>query len=1034
MTPILRKDTELVFPSNIVVSASAGSGKTYTLAQRYVQFLLSQRIPNNNLRNILAITFTNLAAKEMRQRVLDYLKALSMGREKQLAEMSFLVALDAKELRKRAGELVDRILDGYSEFQVKTIDSFMVSIFKASALDFGFNPDVEIQLTNDTMIDEAFEVFGREFNVRPEQAQLLDHLVDLLSQTREGKKRFLWDPYNVLAEEVKSIYELVSSQPKSPVLDRGGASIRVLKQRIEQKAKELHTLLVSLQLPIQRHLENDLAQAMAGDIDPVLGRTLKDKAVGKLIGPKAERVYEGNRSAIDSALAAYNDSIREFCLARSRSYYDPYLEAIAEVGDVLESLKRTQGKLFIHDINKKLVGKLVLDIVPDVYFRLGETIYHYLIDEFQDTAPIQWANLKPLIENSLAQGSGSLFIVGDTKQSIYAFRFADWMIMRNLMTVNQFPSTDLDVRTLATNWRSDEQIVKFTRTVFEDIIQQTPEWSTPGTLSGLASCEQEITDSHKGKGYVETNWFARDDDAFPERTRIVDVVRDCRARGFQYGDIALLTPNNEDVIKVSGWLNQYRIPFISHSSLDIRTRKVTGEILSLLQFFDSPVDNLAFSTFLLGDLLQSSLEYHGGSLSREQIHELLFTARETGGPPLYKQFQERYPEMWKRYFEDLYSRVGYLPLYDFVSDLLKVFDVFKSMPQHEGTFVKLLDVVKQFEESGNSSTKDFLLFALDTPDGSGWEMDVPPGGDAVTLMTIHKAKGLDFPVVIVLLYDWWKKGNPCYVQECDDSIRLLRISEEDADKVDELAVVFNEQRLKNQADELNKLYVALTRAKHAMFVISVYGKDGRSGNKTKDEYAPSMFFPDGHYGTWSAVKPSTKQTGGMNPLGTLHLAERRAYDTGSTRRQELSGMARGDAVHAFLAKIEFLEGPVEQCVDRLLSDGEPAIPSSPELRTTLVEFLSLESVREFFVPAAYRRVLREQEFANASGMMYRLDRVLVEEEKIVVVDFKTGGDELEQEYREQVGNYVKLLKDVFPGKRVEGILAYVDMKQIRTVT
>ena len=112
MPSVLKKDTQLVFPSNIIVSASAGSGKTYTLAQRYVQFLLSQHVPNNNLRNILAITFTNLAAKEMRQRVLDSLKALAMGRHTDLAEMSALVSLDDKTLRQRAGDLVERILQG----------------------------------------------------------------------------------------------------------------------------------------------------------------------------------------------------------------------------------------------------------------------------------------------------------------------------------------------------------------------------------------------------------------------------------------------------------------------------------------------------------------------------------------------------------------------------------------------------------------------------------------------------------------------------------------------------------------------------------------------------------------------------------------------------------------------------------------------------------------------------------------------------------------------------------------------------------
>ena len=298
MSFILPKDSDLIFPANIVVGASAGSGKTSALTQRYVQFLLSDRIPNNGLRNILAITFTNLAAKEMRQKVLQYLKGLSLGNKEKLDAMSRLVSLDTMTLKKKASNLVEDILTNYSDFQVRTIDSFMVSVFKASALDFGFSPDVEIQLTNDTLIDEAFDAYGREFGSHPEQAALLDHLVDLLSQTREGKKRFLWDPYKTLSEEVKNLYELISSQPKDPIPEVGGDALKELKRQIIAQASKLHSILTSSGLPIQRYLEKDLAQAMDGDVDSVVGKKLKDKVVGRLIGPKMDRTYEQHRPEI----------------------------------------------------------------------------------------------------------------------------------------------------------------------------------------------------------------------------------------------------------------------------------------------------------------------------------------------------------------------------------------------------------------------------------------------------------------------------------------------------------------------------------------------------------------------------------------------------------------------------------------------------------------------------------------------------------------------------------------------------------------
>ncbi len=1039
MSSILQKDSGLSFPANVVVSASAGSGKTFTLTQRYVQFLLSSYVSHNNTRNILAITFTNLAAKEMRQKVLEYLKALCLGNKKQVEEMSVLLSLDEATLKQRACESVDHILTNYSDFQVKTIDSFMVSVFKASALDFGFNPDVEIQLTNDTLIDEAFAAFSREFGSRPEQAALLDHLIDMLSQTREGRKRFLWDPYATIGEEVKMLYELISSQPKEPIVEAGGGEMKGIKQRMVQHASRLHTMLASLNVPIQKNLERDLLQVIGGEIDQVVGRTLKDKTVGKLVGPKMQRAYDDHKAEIDEMLGQYNEAIKDYCLVRARSYYDPYLKAIVEVKDVLDALKRRQGKLFIHDINKMLVGNLVRERVPEVYFRLGETIYHYMLDEFQDTAPIQWANLRPLIENSLAEGSGSLFVVGDTKQSIYGFRFADWTIMKRLKDTNEFPSARHEVKSLDVNWRSDEKIVEFTRKVFEESVPLT-DYAEPGSMSGLNECAQEVSGKHRGKGLVEVCFLEQDEDASPERKKIISIIHQCCERGFQLRDIALLTPNNEHVIRVSGWLNEQDIPFISHSSLDIRTRKITGEIIALLQFLDSPVDNLSFASFLLSDLFGATLRHHHRTLTRQDIREFLFSARRSNTQtPLYRVFQEQHVDVWEQYFESLYTKVGYLPLYDLVSELYKVFDVFSVIPQQEGTLVKLLDVVKLFEEGGNSSIKDFLSFALDTPEGSGWEMEVPVDGEAVTLMTIHKAKGLDFPVVLVLLYDWRNASRPYTVEELEDGIRILHITDKEVDKVDSLALLYNDQKLKNQADDLNKLYVALTRAEEEMYVLSVFdpGKENKNGEtKGKEDKVPSKFLPDRGYEATAKPPIAKRSVKQQRSLEIFHHTIRRRYEPGSLRKFGLPEMARGDAVHAVLAHIEIVDGDVDVVIAHAMQKATLEMMNETareQIRTTLSEFLRDAAVQQMFSPTAGRRVLRETELANASGMLYRLDRVLIDGNSITVIDFKTGGDELENEYREQIRNYLSLVKEVYPARKVAGVLAYVDMRVVREV-
>jgi ATP-dependent exoDNAse (exonuclease V) beta subunit len=293
--------------------------------------------------------------------------------------------------------------------------------------------------------------------------------------------------------------------------------------------------------------------------------------------------------------------------------------------------------------------------------------------------------------------------------------------------------------------------------------------------------------------------------------------------------------------------------------------------------------------------------------------------------------------------------------------------------------------------------------------------------------------------VLVLLYDWRNPGRPYTVEETEDGIRILHISEKDAEKVDSLAVLYHDQKLKNQADDLNKLYVALTRAEEEMYVLSVFdpGKEDKKGErKGKEDRVPSKFLPD------QVREAVTKPSIGKRPakeqqsLETFHHTVRRKYEAGALRKFRLPEMARGDAVHAVLAQIEIVDGDIDAVVTGAMQkanlDQTQAV-AQDEIRAAVAGFLSDAKVQAFFLSLPGRRVLRETELANASGMLYRLDRVLMDKDSVTVVDFKTGGYELEEDYREQVQNYISLLKDVFPQKKILGVLAYVDMREVRHV-
>ena len=268
--------------------------------------------------------------------------------------------------------------------------------------------------------------------------------------------------------------------------------------------------------------------------------------------------------------------------------------------------------------------------MPDVYFRLGDRIYHYLIDEFQDTSPIQWRNLEPLIEESLGKG-GSLFLVGDTKQAIYGFRDADYRIMRHLEAEpGHFGSVEASVRELKTNYRSDQAILDFVKDLFlglgDDADGNSPGYGRLAALSGLDDFDQSVLPGREGRGFVsyvllekEAASAADEDEAGrrpgtdedaapavvedpPEKAELQNLVTGLRRRGWRASDIAVLTYKNADVVRVASWLNELDIPFIPFSSLDIRGRKIVGEILSFLRFLDAPPDDLAFAEVLLGGM------------------------------------------------------------------------------------------------------------------------------------------------------------------------------------------------------------------------------------------------------------------------------------------------------------------------------------------------------------------------------------------------------------------------------------------------
>ena len=696
---------------------------------------------------------------------------------------------------------------------------------------------------------------------------------------------------------------------------------------------------------------------------------------------------------------------------------------------VLESTKKRQGKVFIEDINWLLAEYLDASIVPDVYFRIGDTVCHYMIDEFQDTSPVQWQNLFPLIENSLSQ-NGSTFIVGDTKQAIYGFRNADYTIMKTYETHNPFPSSLHAVRELNMNYRSQQKILDFNENLFKNTVQQSVQYRESAERSGLTSYTQKALDKKQG-GYVEVAIVERDDHNPPERLKIQDIIHVLCRRGYTYRDIAVLTQRNEDAVRVTTWLNEKGIRFISYSSLDIRRQKITGEIVSLLKFLDAPTDDLSFATFILGDIFEKTISKHQDSTDIQALHEFCFISREIR--PLYKSFQKKFGRLWEDYFSVLFRYSGYLPLYDLIVQIYSVFRVFTLCEKDEATLIKLLEVVKDFEAAGYNSIADFLDFSdKGEVNVTEWNMNVPKDTDAVTVMTVHKAKGLGFPAVIVLLYEDKSRGFDYIMREFNNSVRLMKVTRDIAKHNPYLSEVYSEELKKDMVNKLNSLYVAFTRPEEELYVIGVTGKH----MKYPIDLLKSYDYPE-------VQRPTTKLSlhqKTSHVFRVSHHNELIDYMPTTEESLNIQEKKRGEYIHRILFFIECIDEGITQAIKNAISEARAETSASYVTGAIMQTIEKLFNQKEFsmlFQRRPERITMREQEFLDRNGKLYRMDRVVVDPETVTVIEYKTGLDKnpnSEKKHATQIETYKRILHEVFPGRSIEGIIVYIDRQEIMTQT
>jgi len=448
----------------------------------------------------------------------------------------------------------------------------------------------------------------------------------------------------------------------------------------------------------------------------------------------------------------------------------------------------------------------------------------------------------------------------------------------------------------------------------------------------------------------------------------------------------------------------------------------------LLTFLDSPPDDLSFAGFVLGDIFRKALERNGKVFELKELHEFLFRNRKRA--PLYKAFQEEFPELWEIYFEDLFKSTGYLPLYDLVSEIYCIYRVFDYFREEEATLIKILEVIKNFEGEGRNNPGDFLKCASDEEAGeSDWTIDVPAGINAVKVMTIHKAKGLGFPVAIVLMYEEIPRGFKYILDEEPDGVHLLKINQQIMKASSFLQEKYEEERLKDLVNKLNTLYVGFTRAEDELYIVGVRGK--------RDQFPIDLLKEmDSQTGRKNVPRPRSPETT-QERMELYHCPDPIRFPFTAIEELNLEERLRGEFIHRVLYFVDGLDENIEPELDRIIKRVNDELKTDYPMETikkNLLEFLNHEEIKPYFEVMPGRVIRKEQDFSDPRGNLFRIDRVIFEEDRISVIDYKTGTDkEAEKEYISQLKNYIRILKEIYPDRKIEGVIAYVDLKEIREV-
>ena len=1065
-----------------IYKASAGSGKTFTLATEYIRLVVENP---QSYRNILAVTFTNKATEEMKIRILSQL----YGIWKQLPESDKYMKVIRERtglkddlISQRAGMALHNLIHNYSDFRVMTIDTFFQGVLRNLARELDLTANLRIGL-NDYQVEEmAVDQMIQDLKVSDVMLRwLMRYILDNISDDKSWNvigqiKQF---GRTIFKDEYKAVSAQIQQKMEEPgFFDAYTEQLRDIRQQAKDHMKgiadQFFDTLDSEGLTIDDFLYGK--SGVCGFFLKLREGIFDESIIGKRVTDAMEdpsKWYKKNHPQAESINTLAETSLcqllryaidarpKQWKLYKSADLTLRHLTQLRLLGSIekkVRTLNEEANRFLLSDTQQLLHDLIDGSDTPFIFEKMGTQLDHVMIDEFQDTSTVQWQNFKVLLSEAMSHEQSGSLIVGDVKQSIYRWRSGDWRLLNDIEKQFPHPQEQLDIQTLSTNYRSDRRIIEFNNAFFRQAAEleylalgESPE--AEQLRRAYADVEQQIPDDKPDEGLVSICLLPQEDYVEQTLQRLVEGVKELYYQGVQPHQMAVLVRTNALIPVIAQHFMQTfpEISIVSDEAFRLDASSAVCLLIEALRLLTRPEDLLTKATVV--KLYQREV------LHNEVGDEQLLLDKEA--------YDSLLPDDYILHFEEL--RV--MPLYELTEHLFAVFGLERLENQSAYVCAFFDQLTTYLQEPQNTP---FLREWDETLCSKTIQSDVISG---IRLISIHKSKGLEFDHVFIPFCDWQleKQGNILWCQPDETPFDALPLAPIDYSQKQLMGTIYEDEyhheHLQNVVDNLNLLYVAFTRASKSLHVIGKQNAPSTSRSSLLEQVLPLITEGGGSTdvtlsgdnvvplkkhsargGTTSqdvfernniVLNPNpfvqtplplhTKVATYENKVEFRQSNRSRAFMEGEDESKTNNYIRLGSILHEVFSTIR-TKADVDSVLKRLelegvLYDDEN---TSEKVITMLRKRLEHPKVADWFsdkwtlfnectILSKENGILKER----------RPDRVMTDGTQWIVVDFKFAAPKPEHET--QVREYMTLLSQMHPNQTITGYLWYIYPNQIKII-